>query len=452
MSVETISATLSNEEHTKTTFMPASWLKKIEFIKRLISDNNLLIALLGEEGSGKTTFFNHMCAGLPEFLSFRLTAKPLFDESQLETQFCRLLKGAEGSTLGMVIAQYSAEKKHVLVIIDDAHFLTIKFIETLLQAIKQQGDGVYFHVCLAADFSLVKTLNYLAEDKYRDLIHSVELGPLTEAETRKYVEDYFLNHPHMVQEITLEQHKAFYQLTEGHLLRINHKLPTHFTITSPDIVVKEAKPIFNQVAMMTGMLVLGLALIFTWQKKPSTKIEEKRFKPTSSIVLREELPKSIASYIPAYYDLSLRQAVVATPLHQNEISRIDEEKASFILPHAVVDKVIVAPKNIAKLAKKLSKAPPIVKVEQAITKQARYTIQLLASHRKDELKRFATTHHLQGNVQFRHTERYGKDWYLLTLGEFGSQDHAKSALDKLPKDIAHYKPWVRLIKDINHQG
>jgi DamX protein len=452
MSVKTISATLSNEEHIKTTFMPVAWLKKIEFIKRLIADNNLLIALLGEEGSGKTTFFNHMCAGLPELLSFRLTAKPSFDESQLEAQFCRLLKRAEGSTLGMVIAQYSAEKKHVLVIIDDAHFLTIKFIEALLQAIKQQGDGVYFHVCLAADFSLVKTLNDLAEDKYRDLIHSVELGPLTEAETKKYVEDYFLNHPHMVQDITLEQHKAFYQLTEGHLLRINHKLPIHFTIKSPDIVVKETRPLFNQVMMMTGMLVLGLALIFTWQKKHSTQSEEKQLKPISSIVLEEELPKSIASYIPAYYDLSLRQTVLATPLQKNVISRIDEEHATFILPHAVVDKVIVAPKYIAKSAKKVSKLASLVKVERVITRQARYTIQLLASHRKDKLKRFATTHHIQGDVQFRHTERYGKDWYLLTLGEFGRQDHAKSALDKLPKEIADYKPWVRLIKDIKEQG
>ena len=86
-----------------------------------------------------------------------------------------------------IVAQINERKAHVLLIIDDAQHMPEDFISDVIIAIKNQEDFGFFHLCLVSDYSVVATLNNLSADQFNNLVHTIELGSLSESETRTYV-------------------------------------------------------------------------------------------------------------------------------------------------------------------------------------------------------------------------------------------------------------------------
>ena len=51
-------------------------------------------------------------------------------------------------------------------------------------------------------------------------------------------------------------------------------------------------------------------------------------------------------------------------------------------------------------------------------------------------------------MQIHTVEQRGRAWYVLTFGEYNEREHAKQAIEHLPRDLAQFKPWVRQLSDL----
>lgn len=444
---------------------PASWMKKIDFVNRIILDNNVMISLLGEQGSGKTTFANVLKTSLPsQVIPYTISVPSTFDETRFLEMLSTLLGSKGPQTFAHFVAQRNDQKLHTLLIIDDAHHLSPECIENCLKALQQQGSSGFFHVFLISNFSLITVLNTFAQAEYKDMIHSIEVGPLTESETKSYVQQRLQSRHSVVKGITDERVNQFYTLTGGHLLEINRQMARFFNVKTTGLTGN--KRLFRHLSVAVGVLLAITGTAFLWNAQSDlmvpTQLVQQQVPTVQYIVngLPEvQIEGDYSSDIPAYYVASVRQSINATPLHAGELVG-DEENDKQVNSMVIVDKVIVAPKVLLKHALVIQKSKSIV-VAHSISKpklksvklkplieQTYFTIQLLASHRKDELNRFIQLHHMNGKARVRLTKRAGVDWYVLTIGEYAKRETAKQAVSHLPKDIVAFRPWVRPIGDL----
>ncbi|GGI91124.1 SPOR domain-containing protein [Legionella impletisoli] len=463
-------------------YKPASWLAKIEFINQIVLGTNVLISVLGEEGSGKTSFSALLQAHLdPQIQTHYFAVNPLFDEATFVRQISQKLNLEEKNSFAEFIEESQANQSHTLLIIDDAHHLPESFIDTILNPLQQQGAHGYFHVCFIANQSFLKVLNQFEQQNYKEMIHTIELGHLNEKETKEYLLHRFLTHPEFISE---ERAKQFYQFTDGSILGINTQMASFFNLgqaVTPGSRAQYRSTHYQRLSLIAGAVVVALGLAFTL--KPS----ESGLKPSSEVVMELEKPIEATrlatqvvdepfymSSIPSYDLAAVRQFLQPTELRRAELVVYNEEDDLSNNSLVVMDKVVVVPKVIHKSQpsedvsvevaekitmnpqsdKQLAQAevkPSKPKVAKKSTKGA-YTIQLIASHSRAELERFASAHHIEGKAKIHQSKKQGKNWYVLTMGDFKDHDGAKLAISQLPLDLAKFKPWVRKMDRLQSLG
>ena len=450
----------------KETLRPASWIASIEFIKQLVLDSNILISLLGEQGTGKTTFVSILQTALPSKIkSYTIAADATFERVSFLRQLGGCLDINDDFSISHFITQTNKQTLQTLLIIDDAHFLSTAFIEEMLRELQHQGKDNYFHVCLVSNFSIVPRVSTLAQDTYLDMIHSLELGALNESETKTYVVQNMVPLPGTEKIVTEERVKQFFQLTEGHIEKINQQMTDFFSYKP----TKESKfAMFRYISIAAGFFLAVCGGVYLWlsqdfQPAPAQLVSVRA--PAELVAIDEASEPALASDIPAYVVAATRQIIEPIHLRRADLAAIDEDDGPSNNDLVVMDKVVVAPKivhhhaeeasvPVAHATKVLSPAPKVAKAMskavfiKPVLEQSRFTIQLLASHNMAELKRFAEAHHFNGRTTIRTTQRQGTAWYVLTLGEYSKREYAKDAANHLPQSNAQLKPWVRSLADL----
>ena len=443
------------DEVSNLIFKPASWLTKIDFINRIILNNNVLISLLGKQGSGKTTFSRLMRTMLPsEITTFLMTANPLFERTVFLQQLGTLLGIESEPSLSNFIARINEKKSHVFLIIDDANHLANDFIEEILSGLKQQGDNGFFHICLVSNFSLVGPLSKLAQDSYTDMIHSMQLGPFTEKETKAYVAQHLLRLAGASKLMADDRIKQFHQMTQGNVVGINDQMVSFFKYKTTRFSWDDK--LFRRVTIAASILFAAGTVGFLWQ--PNELVTE--------LVSQEQvIPEQVAqvpiqlSDIPAYNVAAVRQAII--PTHSADIATVNSEdnlatelkknlnedvSSSKRTP---VKKAIISTKSKQSVATLSLKST--VKFAKP-TQQKHYTVQLLASHNINTLHHFAKIHRIQQQAKIWRMQLKGKPWYVLTLGQYDQRQQADQAVSHLSQNLVKLKPWVRTVSDLQMIG
>ena len=482
-----------NEDNpvTKQIFKPSSWLTKIDYINHLVLFNNVMIAILGEQGAGKTTFIDLLQSRLDSNIrSHVMRAIAPFSQDDLLAQLDAVfhLRADTKLSLASLVNQINERKSHILMIIDDAQHLPDSFLQEVLHELKSQGDHGYFHLCLVSDFSLVTSLNQFETSQ----IHSLELGVLTKSETKTYLLNSLPASAKLEKAMTDKRLEQFYQLTGGNIARINNQMRNYFC-------AKAASPTEKRKSFIKGISILAftgavlMASSYIWQNQflPSSArefIEQDLIQPVAEImqplpslvpvittpekipVLVSELPdinEQLArqpSKIPSWVEAAVRQQVQPSPKRIVDVVLEDENDDSLV----VRDRVVVIPKTLnvqpAAPIKKLTTSSPVIptKVGQAQLAQAKvatnnatkqqFTIQLMASRSRVDIMSFVKTHPIKLGTKIRLTKRDGLDWYVLTLGEFGQVQDAQNAMKNLPMDLAKFKPWIRPVAQLKAFG
>ncbi|RUR17260.1 hypothetical protein ELY21_11105 [Legionella sp. km535] len=463
-------------------FKPGSWLAKIDFINHLVLFNNVLITLLSEKEGGKTSFSSLLQQNLdqqikPVFMSI----KPPCNEQEIISDIAAQLhlNASSETSFASIVTQINERKAHVLLIIDDAQNLPESFIKEAMTAIKSQEDFGFFHLCLVSDYSLVAALNQLAVDQYNNLIHTIELGPLNESETRTYMLQRAMAGRLINKPLTDVQFKQFYQFTKGSLAKINSNLESyiHKCSTQKDT---NKMAILKRTSMALGAVaVAGLSYVYF-----SGISNEERFPqmaqlttlPSISSVVREIKVARIEtpiSYIASWQDSSTHQ-LMHYALPKKQILDDLEEGEQELNTVALVDKVVVIPTvkarkeliemqlPVAQVAavqesklvefKKPEPATLASKPEDQKSGSNLYTIQLVASHNESDIHRFRTNNKLFANTKIRHFKNAKGSWYILTYGEYDSRTLAQRTTNQLPPELAKLKPWIRPVAGLSNIG
>jgi DamX protein len=447
-------------------FKPSNWLAKINFINHLVLLNDVVMAVLAEHGGGKTTFIKLLAQGLDDSINTHVfKANPPFDSHNLIAELAQIYKCCLDTPLdiALIIKQINKQKKYFLLIIDDAQNLPLAFLQEILNEIKQHENNNFFHVCLVSDFALVPRLCVLEANEFTNMIHTIELGALTESETNTYLQKK-AQIPAHINKTALQ---AFYQLTGGNIARINSQMNAFFNLSSP--VLKKSKKITTKQLCLTGsLLILMLLPLYLWQTDFSFSMPSFWQSPSSVVTKNQGV---LTSKIPAFSTASIRQVLQPTPL--NRIVDYGDDDDSNLDNMVIMDKVVVIPKamyrhrienpmilssSIASIGTLLAKTPaPMNEVSVSVAKgnnvafanKGRYTIQLLASLNQNDLKRFIVAHHIKNETKISISKRQGVTWYVLTMGAFHKSEHAKSAINNLPKALTKLNPWVRSVSGLN---
>ncbi|MFO3511594.1 SPOR domain-containing protein [Legionella pneumophila serogroup 1] len=467
----------------RTLFKPGAWLAKVDFINHLILFNNVLITILSEKEGGKTCFNSLLKSHLNQQIkSVSFKAEPPFDSQDIINEFARQLHlNNKDNNIGSLAAQINERKTHVLLIIDDAHHLPESFIKEVMIIIKNQEDFGFFHLCLISDYSIVATLNNLAVEPFNNLIHTIELGALSETETRTYVlqramASHLINRP-----LSDAQFKQFYHLTKGNLSKINSNLEL-FLSKCANEKQNNKKAILKRISLVASFaIVAGLSYFYfdNVYKAPDNtpKLPDlasvATLPPINDLIktpTQQAVPKQESvSYIASWEDSSTRQLVhYGLPKKQILEDFMDEEDTLNTV--AIVDKVVVIPKlkakniseQVGQAVVSQSKLPPIphspqtkLASEQPGIKKINsklFTIQLAASHKVEDINRFKNQNKWLAQAKIRHFTNAKGSWYILTIGEYESRNQALLNIKKLPGELAKLSPWIRSVEGLSNIG
>ncbi|KTD39319.1 DamX-related protein [Legionella nautarum] len=471
----------------KQIFKPSSWLTKIDYINHLVLFNNVLIAVLAEQGAGKSTFAEVLQSSLDSQIKTHVVkAVAPFSQSDFLTQLDTVFHFRMDTeiSLAKLVNQINERKAQVLIIIDDAQHLPDSFLQEVLFELKHQGESGFFHLCLVSGFSLVASLNKLEPN----LIHTLEPGALTEVETKTYLLNSLPPLKALDKTMTEKRLEQFYQMTGGSIARINNQMKDYFC---PE-PIKSADRRKSFVRNLGFLATAGIALMassYIWQNQflPSSStnaLEELEYKisePVAEIsqplpslvplipvlekepVLVSQLPDinhelaSRPSQIPGWLASAVKQQVQPSPKRIVDVVLEEESDDSLV----VRDRVVVIPKTLHATEKAAKPAPKVAAAAQTIPSkfgQARmatgrqFTIQVLASRKRDDVMRFVNNHKMVANTKIRLTKRDGLDWYVLTIGEFGQMDQAQAAVRGLPAELAKFNPWIRPVAQLKAVG
>lgn len=458
-----------NEKVEQAMFKPRSWLLKIDFINHLVLFNNLLITVLAEKDGGKTSFGKLLQSNLDKNIkSVAMTAKAPCDRQEMMQQVVSKLhlNNEMNINFSSIVAQVNERKAHVLMIIDDAHYLPEDLLQELLFAIKEQGDFGFFHICLISDYSVVATLNQLVIEPLKQLVHTVELGSLSESETRTYVLQRALLANLIDKPLTEQQFKRLYQLTKGNLAIINSQLKSFILGDTTKknkytAVLKQAATPLAAACLIAGLYTAGAGYLnfgkVTTGKSVSPLLEE----------LAQEKSAQPISYVASWQDASKHELVYSALAKNQNLDRVVDEARVNLL--TTEDKIVEIPAIYAKkpnqeIAKnKTTLESQLVKIDgftiNKLPKSSlgnqdakRYTIQLVASHQQVDIKKFRQNNELLTQTKVMHYSNAHGSWYILTLGDFASRNQAQEKASHLPAGLARFNPWVRPVSGLEQIG
>lgn len=465
-------------------FKPSSWLTKIDYVNHSVLFSNIMTVVLGEHTSGKTTFCNLLQLNLdPNIKSHIIQAKAPFSQNNLLAQLDTVfhLRVDTEVNLSNLVAQINERKAHALVIIDDAQYLPDSFLQEALNELEKQGSNGFFHLCLVSDYTLNASLSHLDQK----LIHLFELGTLTLSETKTYLRNRLLASKKFDKTLTEKRLAQFYELTSGNMALINAQMMTYFNPSS--VKSNEHRNYFIRGLSFLSVAALALAASsYIWKNQflPSStdlpkgndfnQIYAQIDQPLPSLIpmapkmpitereplLVSQLPDinyeliSRPSEIPPWHLAAVKQQVQPSPKRVIDVAIEEEVDDSLV----VRDRVVVIPKMIkvlpvAEVAKptQVSRIVPITQAARRIINKA-FTIQLMASPRQEDVKRFVNRHKISTPAKIRLTKREGADWYVLTIGQYNQIEHAQADIKKLPVELIRYNPWIRPLSQLEALG
>jgi type II secretory pathway predicted ATPase ExeA len=482
-----IQTELGTANHLRTLFKPGTWLTKIDFINHLVLFNNVLITVLSEQSGGKTSFSSLLLNNLDAQIKpvFTATQTPCDRADVLADLASQLHLNVDAQTnVSSLVAQINERKAPVLFIIDDAHHLPEDLIKDFLIEIRKQDDTGFFHLCLVSDYSVVATLNNLAADQFNNLVHTIELGDLTESETRTYVLQRAMVARLINKPLADNQLRQFYLQTKGNIARINSNLES-FVFKCATQKARDKGFIAKRASLAASIVaVAGISAFYYFNHDVDKTVGVEPVLVSSMPSLQDTMTHTgtlahnelLPSYIPGLRVSSTVQ-LVQNELPKKQILDIPEEEQT-VNPIALVDKVVVLPTiSHSELVKEtvittkstvqVQKAEPLAvkvaskdvikpaKQEKTVAKVAQlagFTIQLVASHNKNDVYRFQQTNKLADSTKIRQFTNAKGNWYILTVGDFNSRAQAQEKASNLPASIAKLKPWIRPVSGLTQAG
>ncbi|MBJ16197.1 MAG: hypothetical protein CMF38_06150 [Legionellaceae bacterium] len=430
-------------------FKPLSWMSSIHFIHHLVLYNQVLMAVIADKKAGKSTFASLLQQTLSMHVDSTLIhAQALSKLTDLEAQLKAQKILAADETLDDFVARVNASKQPKLIIIDDAHYLNVATLTTLMRFLQHNPLKNFLHICLVGNPSLTHALKALNTLGYQDAIHSFKLGGLNERETKTYIVHHtarksrHLNHEKIQQTLFLK--------SAGNLARINELLEQQDLLLKPKIC---SQP-FMALASIGGLMLCAAGYIF-WSTHrldfdSFAKNESPLYAHTVHLEqLKSELPTlvwpmshkpfiDVAILSPYLRIVAQHDDNLVLPADMLNIDDLIKKQTQLQTQNQIVDEEDLKPSTEA--LKNTPKKVELLAVDD--TKALPYTIQLMASLHRHDLEQLRQRLDLKTHTKIQPKQVGKQVWYVLTWGAYAKKQTAAQALAALPKPLMHLKPWI----------
>lgn len=478
---------------------PSSWDLKRDQINEWVLNTNNIISILAQPLGGKTTFLNWLILNLDKKI------KPLLLKAPAplnESSFLGLInKALQFSNPALNLSDLMSRMRDldgpIFILLDEVEIDDEQWLKELIELISQQ-ESTNFHLGLVSDYSLMETIDKMGDKS--NLIQRLELPCLTETETKSYLLSTLQSPKRLDQTMSKKRLEQFYQLTGGNIARINQEMDVFFSLSPLQSLHHNRTKLIPCLKILFLLIFIGFSGFSIWkyrQPQPTQAIflPGERQHSVSDMVtangsqetnltnrVYKSSAKILTSYISSLYIGAIRKEVQPSPLNELVNSTSEEDHSDLV----VMDKVVIIPKILesvpsavqqmnerialsskesSKLAQAISK--PILQkttIKKEMTpvihksiktmksgSSSRYTVQLVASSRLQDLHRFVKNHQLKNTIILK-VNKKGKTWYVLTKGNYLNSRQAHQSLHQLPMSVSHFRPWVRSMAGLTPIG
>lgn len=184
------------EDTTQIVYIPLAWEQHFNVLHHILQNQNVLLAIVGVHGVGKTLFMQHLLHQIDETMhTYTIHADALQTPQQLidilTTQFGLPPHHSEilEEQLDSQIAAIQYHEKPCVLAIDAAENLPEDVLHALIYLIQQQSNSqMQLHIMLFGQPKLQIKIARLAKNELSsDIIHCVELEPFNSDETEQYI-------------------------------------------------------------------------------------------------------------------------------------------------------------------------------------------------------------------------------------------------------------------------
>lgn len=482
-------------------------LDQLQLLARESSD---IIALIGSDGSGKTTLADFYARRAErDQIVARARASLLTSPSQLLQEMFKAFvldfpPQASIAQLKQVLSLYFQavrnQSRTVVLIVDDAHELGDDAFNLLTKlALTDNPDGT-FHLILVGHVALIDMLDYTCPQKEgQNQFTSIRLPEFNLDETRNYLR-YRLNavgfndaDPARTLPFSNRQIEKIHKLSAGVPAAINQiagdmlfsggkalawlapvlqiKLPRNYAYAAGGLVF------ILLVAFLVGGGDEPAEVVQRQITLPVSQSRESDGLPTAQTP-REEVEETLASPFAVSEPepepeleiaTSVPEVVTSVPTPNSPAQPVTPRPSSSLTPAPVVTPppapvVTSQPSSVA--AAPTTPAPsqvvpaaparPAASTTPAINSLSaqrerimsfpanQYTVQLLGAASRSNVEAFIQRNSTSPLFWFE-TQRQGRPWYVVILGNYPSRAAAQTAVTGLSGELGRLQPWIRSI-------
>jgi DamX protein len=452
-----------------------------------------LVAVMGDEGLGKTTLFRALANTLPADQTCQITAELVSSCGHVLTEIARAFDlPSEGGTEGQLLSeirrysQSSVEESRALILIDNAELLDAETLVALLSLLQGQEASLrHLHVVLFGSPDLISRLDAIEVSDV--LVHDLYVDPLDAVQLESYLgermsESGFIEGIH-TSPFTSQICETFVAASGGNLKEIH--------VSAKDMLLRASLPksrrrsLSMPFAHISAVIALAtLLLVALYFPDQDNKEDLKIAVPVKESVAAKFAPviRSAGSkFVEPRNEEASRVGRPDVGQVKSAISRSDVEvkaanptldKEKLAAFQALVESEpnlppetdvkaktasnIVVKKKVSSSAVKLSRAAEpsraLSPAQELLAWPAQeYTLQVLASGSLSGVKTFVAGQVNKKDLKIISSQRDGKPWHIVFAGRYKTLEEARGAIASLPLRQRKTGPWPRSLGSIQSQ-
>ncbi len=455
-----------------------------------------LVAVMGEEGVGKTTLYRELASTLPADQTCQITAELVSSCGHILTEIARAFDlPSEGGTEGQLLSeirhfsQSAVEESRALILIDNAELLDAETLAALLSLLQGQEASLrHVHLVLFGSPDLISRLDAIEVSDV--LVHDLYVDPFDAVQLESYLNER-MAHSGFIEGIHTSPFSA--EVCEGFVAAYGGNL-NDVHLAAKSILLKASLPKARRksltlpLAHLSAVIALAtllLVALYFPEKEEQESLEmavplkesvAAKFEPVIRSVdshrVESSKPEAAriepASAAPVSKTLSSTPKISTQTQAQTQAQSLEKEKLAAFqklvesesnLPPKVVApkrsepspsprKAVAAPES----SRSLPPAKALSPAEELLTWSAKeYTLQVLASGSLEGVKSFVAGQANKKDLRIITTRRDGKPWHIVFAGRYATAEEARRAIAQLPVRQRKTGPWPRTLGSIHSQ-
>ena len=443
-------------------------LSRIQFVTRFSSN---FIQVTGEPGAGKTWLSERY---LETWAQEPTQALLICHEGQQAEQHRAIILrqllpdgvfNAQDGLTECLSRMLDELAMHALIVIDDAHQLSVDLVAELWQLVMQAQRNEDWQInvllfCRTHQDPWFQNMSFAQGLRPLEL----EVNPLTESE-RDLMIDLMINRlgMDMVGARRLKQSAMDLPSLPGALLGLQQP---------QSLTMEEKKPKSRLPLYIATFLFFMLTGAGVWWFFPQQERVQLKPQPGSLMDLtqRETAEQgTVESGLPKVNSVSSQQSIArddtyslpTTPVIEGLTVGRSDDQTRVVVSDEVVDAMIDHQEN-ASARQAQNSDPESVQVQPLPTvtfdhpklleiSPKRYALQLAALQSKQAVAEFLQLHQLVGKVQIYETRRNGSPWFMVLEGDYPSINAARQAETSLSESVRALGPWAKSFKQIHKE-